>query len=163
MPTAMARAIATSAADDGSGTATTSNRLRMDAVSPAVKLNRSWMPILLVTGTALTEGPNDADAVFEPPAGAMTLKGWSCSDATVVPSICAWYKAVGAEVATVAPSVPPSMMLVRTLPLMKLGAANVVGSPTNAEKICVAVVVLVTRMLLSTNGSGSNWSPAIWT
>ena len=49
---------------------------------------------------------------------------------------------------------PPSMTLVVIVPLMMFGAANVVGKPTNAEKICVVVVVLVTRMLLSTNGSG---------
>ena len=121
------------------------------------------MPMLLVTGTASREGPNDADAVFDPPAGAMTLNGWFCSVATVRPSICAWYSDVGAAVAIVAPSFPPSMTFVLTLPLMKFGAENVVGSPTNAEKIWVEVVVLVTRMLFSTNGSGSNWSSSIRT
>ena len=62
--------------------------------------------------------------------------------------------AVGVTLATVAPFPVSSITLVVIVPLIRFGAANVVGKPTNAEKICVVVVVLVTRMLLSTNGSG---------
>src|SRR5688572_9188495 len=117
------------------------------------------MPILLVTGTKLSKGPNDAEAVFDP--GATTPNGSFCNVATVAPSIWAEYNACPPVVATVAPSRKPSLTLVVTLPLMKLGAANVVGSPTNAEKISVESVVLVTRMLARTNGSGSHWSCSI--
>jgi hypothetical protein len=63
--------------------------------------------------------------------------------------------AVGATLVSEAPSRLPSMTPVRMVPEMRLGAGNVVGSPTNAEKICGAAVVLVTRMLLRTKGSGS--------
>ena len=76
------------AADAGSGITVTSKRLRIDAVSPAVRLNLSWMPMLLVTGTALTVGPKLADDAVD--VVVVRLNGWSCMVATVTPSIWAW-------------------------------------------------------------------------
>ena len=71
------------------GVGMTSNRLRMEAESPAVSVKRSVMPMSEVTASALGSKPKDARALPTPPVGAVTEKGSSWSVCTVAPSMSA--------------------------------------------------------------------------